>query len=832
MSTKHDKSLDVLIVGENPTVNIHGRVSLTTLQAPRLPNHLILGRKRALTTMKRFVKKGRCIAIHGPPAMGKSILASKFCWENTKRFRDGVIWTRLGPSATVDTTFQEMARVAGCLGIHASSIKKASGIKEMSALLGQAIGDRRILFVVDDVWNSKLASFFKFGGPQSCVLITTRSVEVAENFAGTSAIAVDRLNQSDACLLLRDQLDDLSGLDKKIDRLAVITGGCPLSIIIACSNFRRAYRASAAEAAQLINAYLRDTALRMNMSIDVAPALQPTYVTEGSPVSLTVAIEQSWSSLSDQRRLILKSTTLFPTDPNSFPLAALLKASDANITDLRHLNDASLVVFEEQGRVKVHQTVSDFLGEREALSPDHANRCLGYWYAFCKAHMERTQLALEAIDAEAKNVEHLLRKVEPTADPEHFVLCVSALATLFEIRGDYRHAKGLLGRTVRWLALKPLQVRSAELYGRLGSVSEKAGNYKLAEALYKSALNIRPQNGEEKAYVLQNYGVLESKIGRAKRSLRLLRQALRIARRCGDHARIAAILKNIGAQTVRTGEFGICRPALAEALRLSRSLRDPSRRAGILTNLGFLRICEGRFGLASRDLKRALKIESDYQHKDKMCMVLTHLALIELKRGHTESATKRLKRVNRLAGRSHMQRRSLAEGYLALCYSMDGKLAAAGKCAENALRHSMQLGNRENIVNALIASGVVSMQRGDYRRASKLLSKAVAVARLGGYLRLNASAKYELGNLYLHRDLPVMAEQYFRQAKTLALKMPLRETIALSYFGLAQVDRRLHKPGLGRTSAKMALAILQKIGHTAARDVRHWLAKGALHGSR
>src|SRR6185503_4311911 len=106
MNHKRKRSLDVLIVGENPTVTIQAKVALTTIQAPRLPSHPILDRANALATLHSFAHKGRCIAVYGPPAMGKTVLASLFCWHSERHFNKGIIWARLGPQATTESTFQ------------------------------------------------------------------------------------------------------------------------------------------------------------------------------------------------------------------------------------------------------------------------------------------------------------------------------------------------------------------------------------------------------------------------------------------------------------------------------------------------------------------------------------------------------------------------------------------------------------------------------------------------------------------------------------------------------------------------------------------------------
>jgi len=691
---KQYRKLDVLVIGENASVYVGVPSTLRTIQAPRLPSHPILDREVALSRLNRLAAgKAKCIAICGSPAMGKTTLASVFSWMSTKRFRDGVLWCRLGPHATKSSASRELARVAGCLGVAASTIKKADSVSKLSALVSDAVGMRHLLIVVDDVWDAKLADYFRIGGPNSCVMITTRRQSVAEEFAGSKVVRVDHLQPVAARRLLRDQLASVPNLDRFIDDLATITGGCPLSIVIACANFRRAHLRRPSSAIDLVRSFLSEARTRMALSVSTPGTLRPAYLPDDVPLSLKLALDQSWSILGDAEKLLLRTTMLFPPDPGSFSSRAIRFAATARTTTLHSLIENCLLVQEESGRLRVHQTIADFAFQRGELPAPVRARNLAYWAAFCGRFGKRTPHDLAYIAQEADNIDYLIRGALADSNTKHLITCLGTLTTLYEIRGNYRQASVLLQRSLDRVLATAGADATLILVGKLASVSEKAGNYRAAEALYKRAMTVPRASAAERSYIAQNYGVLASKIGRPEQCSRLLSQALRFARRAKDSTRITAVLKNIGAQAVRTGEFSKCHKALAEALRLSRHLPDRSRQAAILMNLGFLNLLEGKMTESRRALTQALRIENKYQHRDNICLLLIYLGLLELKLGNFDEARRILEQALRDSTASLPQRHSLGLAVLALCLLQQGDVRNARKQAKLALKKSENLGN-------------------------------------------------------------------------------------------------------------------------------------------
>ena len=61
-----------------------------------------------------------------------------------------------------------------------------------------AIGERKLLIVLDDVWKVEEGLAFKVGGPHCAYIVTTRFPQLAIQFAADGATAVEELNEGDS----------------------------------------------------------------------------------------------------------------------------------------------------------------------------------------------------------------------------------------------------------------------------------------------------------------------------------------------------------------------------------------------------------------------------------------------------------------------------------------------------------------------------------------------------------------------------------------------------------------------------------------------------------
>jgi len=114
------------------------------------------------------------LGLSGQGGIGKSVLAAALARDERVRthFPDGVFWVPVGEQADlVGTQLDLLAR----LGDRDAVVRSVGSGRR---LLAQALADRQVLLVVDDVWSTPAAAAFRVTGPSGRVLYTSRDRRV------------------------------------------------------------------------------------------------------------------------------------------------------------------------------------------------------------------------------------------------------------------------------------------------------------------------------------------------------------------------------------------------------------------------------------------------------------------------------------------------------------------------------------------------------------------------------------------------------------------------------------------------------------------------------
>jgi len=159
--------------------------------APPLPS-LIIGREEAMRDLKTrlgIAGKGQIPAplqvvtvVRGWPGVGKTTLAAALAHDAdiALKFPDGVLWASIGQTPSV---LSELAAWGRALGAY--DLLRASTVEEATAQLSALLRNKRVLLILDDVWEAEHAVPFKVGGRECAMLITTRVPGVAQALAPT-----------------------------------------------------------------------------------------------------------------------------------------------------------------------------------------------------------------------------------------------------------------------------------------------------------------------------------------------------------------------------------------------------------------------------------------------------------------------------------------------------------------------------------------------------------------------------------------------------------------------------------------------------------------------
>lgn len=188
-----DITQSVIMVGQNRLHIRLGDKQLETLRdrafskaqglPPPFPSVLFLGREHDMDIVRQHLARvgpHQLLIVRGWPGVGKTTLVSAIGRDSRllKHFPDGVLWTSLGQKPNLLSAFSSWGSALGTDAILRAPTEKAA-IGQLSMLLAT----KRMLLMVDDVWDpSDLAPFLAARGSKCAVVATTRESTVADLF--------------------------------------------------------------------------------------------------------------------------------------------------------------------------------------------------------------------------------------------------------------------------------------------------------------------------------------------------------------------------------------------------------------------------------------------------------------------------------------------------------------------------------------------------------------------------------------------------------------------------------------------------------------------------
>jgi len=171
------------------------------------------------------------VALRGAGGYGKTTLAKALCHDERiqEAFYDGILWVTLG-----ETPGDLTGRVKDLIEILSGERSGFAGLDAATSHLKNLLADRRILIVIDDVWNKAHLKPFLQGGLLSARLITTRDNSSLPESA--AKIPVDAMQKDEAVELLKRGVTSADG--EALQRLATELGKWPLLLKLANSALR------------------------------------------------------------------------------------------------------------------------------------------------------------------------------------------------------------------------------------------------------------------------------------------------------------------------------------------------------------------------------------------------------------------------------------------------------------------------------------------------------------------------------------------------------------------------------------------------------------------
>lgn len=291
------------------------------------PPPLMIGRDEALLELKQRlgilggVTKPRATqvlaAMRGWPGVGKTTLAGAIAHDSDTRlaFPDGVLWTSLGPEPDILSGLTSWGRALGVADV--ILVKK---VQDAASLLATILADKRILLIVDDVWEACHAAVFRLGGPRSALLVTTRQDSVALGLGGSpsNVYKLDVLRAEDGLELLRALAPTVVDQhpQEALDLVRDLEG-LPLALQVAGRLLNAEQRMGWG-----IGTLLEDIRSTTVLLESEAPPTQ-TDVAEGAPITVAALLHKSTDLLSSQTRACFASLGALAPKPATFDLEAI-----------------------------------------------------------------------------------------------------------------------------------------------------------------------------------------------------------------------------------------------------------------------------------------------------------------------------------------------------------------------------------------------------------------------------------------------------------------------------------------------------------------------------
>jgi hypothetical protein len=213
---------------------------------PQLP-HEFVAREELLELRHALLGAGegglgitgsRGLGIHGQGGIGKTVLAAALARDDDVRgsFPDGVLWVTLGERPDlVGAQIDLLKRLGAPIEGVASTLDGVRALRD-------ALGARRCLGVIDDVWSAAAAQAFDATGAVGRVLYTTRDPatlrEVRAAVRRIDVLAPDTARQLLAALTATE-VQDLPG---DVDRVLEATGRVALALALVAAAVGRGGR--------------------------------------------------------------------------------------------------------------------------------------------------------------------------------------------------------------------------------------------------------------------------------------------------------------------------------------------------------------------------------------------------------------------------------------------------------------------------------------------------------------------------------------------------------------------------------------------------------------
>ncbi len=602
--------------------------------APPRPSHEIVGRKDMIERLKEKLFAGENLglsALNGMPGVGKTALAVELAYDPAviKHFSDGILWAPLGQNPD---PFRILGDWLFALGMHGDVLKNFQTTTERRAAVQRYMGDKKILAVIDDVWDMKDALEFKIGAPNAVQVITTRQPQIALDFAGQGQTLVPELSEADGLILLRQHAPQAVALDQtNAVKLVKAVGSLPLALNLMGRFLKKeGYTDDPGRIKDALQR-LQDAEERIRLEGARDSLKQHPGLPEGAFISVQAVIYVSYDALADSEKHCLRALSVFPAKPVTFSKEAAVAVSGESPTSLYRLSDAGLVEG-SGGRYTLHQTIADYgsLKRKEdaAEENDSFERYASYFTEFLTQREEKLDKGnphdtLDEIETEIEHIKNAWQYAEEKKAWEYIAKSLEALCKFCALRGWYQEGAAIFASLVEALPKneKLNEEKEKLLLGRLldsvGQFTFYLGKLTQAEEHIKKSLEIWGKNIGKKhpdyASPLNNLAMVYAKLGKYPQAEKFQQKSLEISKknRGEEHPEYANSLNNLAVVYYHQGKFPQAEDFYKKSLDIWKKIlgEEHPDYAQSLNNLAGVYVKQKKYSQAEELYKKSLEIK-------------------------------------------------------------------------------------------------------------------------------------------------------------------------------------------------------------------------------
>ncbi|MGB3633493.1 MAG: NB-ARC domain-containing protein, partial [Rubrobacteraceae bacterium] len=695
------------------------------------PPGMIFGRvgelraaKRALDPSTESEVQNTVVAVHGWPGVGKSTFLSELCndREVLEWFPGGVFFVPVGRSSDARRLAEQV-----CAALEVPALPGAT-LEALKGRIANALSQRRILLVFDDVYEERHVTPLLLAGPGSAALVATRRLDVASRLstAPEGALKIGLLSEEDSLGLLRFRAPGVTAEYEEACRdLTRALDGLPLALRVAADLLR-----VEAESGFDVSELLVELAEAARVLDEEAPpdVSGEADSAEGAEWTVRALLRKSLERMDEDLVRRFARLGVLPPKPLSFgPWAAadMWRDSTEDLPEEEQSEEekardrAALRELVRRGLVESVNLGIDPLAVKLDLAPKRPER---FWMhalvvAFALEMLERTEVEGGVREAQQRRLEHY-RRIAGAADGAMGQGGDTQLFGVFLITLDLPNI-----RTAHEWAREqaPNDRRALEYLSRLVSqgsrpLAERLGPEEWLEWMRLAEDAARRLGDEDEArYHEYNVGAALVRNGLTEEAYSVCLDNLDFARRNRDAVAEASTLANLAIVHRQKGEHEDALDYARRAEEAAHRADSPSTLAGAISQQATALIRLGRVDEAEERYE-AMGVFA-WQNGELSQYAKALLELAKIKRGRPEDRNEARGLFEEAAEvfhdlREHDQYRLAVTG-LGVLENEDCQFDEAEEVFERTLRSAINDGDKGDQARAKMHLGIVHRYRGE-----------------------------------------------------------------------------------------------------------------------